>query len=123
MSNFFQSSSAIERATGMTEKRWLRYVTGDNDEMTDRQPTIQTLVNRTTAERHTKAKAERESNLAKYAERFDRGLPIFGEDSPNNDTPDDFDATLQCEDIYDWQEYETADEYRERMETLENLSA
>lgn len=63
----------------MTVAEWLAY-----NGYGERKPTTQTLRNLTALERPEREKAEREANLAKYAERFEQGRDIFTGEPLNN---------------------------------------
>lgn len=130
MSDFFNSKSAIERAVGMPEKQWLRFF--DNEREGERTATTQGLTNLTEREREQRDKLAREANLERLSALADAGMPLFefGEvnqaeiGSESNERPfDDFDTSLQCEDVYvdEWREFETIEQHESRIS--ENLSA
>lgn len=114
----------------MPEKQWLRFF--DNEREGERTATTQGLTNLTEREREQRDKLAREANLERLSALADAGMPLFefGEvnqaeiGSESNERPfDDFDTSLQCEDVYvdEWREFETIEQHESRIS--ENLSA
>lgn len=101
MANFYDSDSAIERATGMSVDAWLDYLGYG-----ERPATIRTLTNLTTDERVERERVERAANLDRLEQLASAGMPLFVDGEVNANA---------IEDAADWREFEDADEYAERI--------
>lgn len=79
MADFFDSSSAIERGTGMTVDEWLAF-----NGYGEREATIRTLRNLTQLERPEREKMERENNIERLQQLASAGMSLFVDGEVNS---------------------------------------